>query len=138
MMGDFVVRREQRFRKRPLVVDAIRWQGDTTAFARWEHELGALPFDYDEFSGRYRLRVRTLSGKQIEVVDGEWVIRGTKGEFYPCDPEVFEETYERVTVELVPTPEAISAFFSEEYADMTGREFWAKFPLVERVVERTS
>lgn len=39
--------------------------------------------------------INTLEG-QMKAVIGDWVIKGVKGEFYPCKPDIFEETYEKV------------------------------------------
>ena len=38
-------------------------------------------------------RIGTLEGPH-EVTPGDWIIRGVKGEFYPCKPDIFEMTYE--------------------------------------------
>ena len=46
------------------------------------------------------LCIETLEGK-MTVSYGDWIIRGVKGEFYPCKPDVFEETYERAVPEEV-------------------------------------
>lgn len=37
-----------------------------------------------------------LHSTEVGVKVGQWIIKGTKGEYYPCDPEVFEQKYERV------------------------------------------
>lgn len=42
------------------------------------------------------LMIRTLEG-DMKVGLGDWVIRGVKGEFYPCKPDIFEQTYELIT-----------------------------------------
>lgn len=39
--------------------------------------------------------VKTLSGV-VELSENDWIIRGVKGEFYPCKPDIFEMTYEKV------------------------------------------
>lgn len=39
--------------------------------------------------------VHTLEGKMMANAN-DWIIKGIKGEFYPCKPDVFEQTYERV------------------------------------------
>lgn len=35
-------------------------------------------------------------GKEMRVNPGDWIITGIKGEHYPCKPDIFEQTYERV------------------------------------------
>jgi len=42
-----------------------------------------------------RLTIKTLEGP-LEAQRGDWIIKGTKGEFYPCKPDIFEEIYESV------------------------------------------
>jgi hypothetical protein len=39
--------------------------------------------------------IRTLEGNMY-VMPGDWIIKGVKGEFYPCKPDIFELTYEAV------------------------------------------
>lgn len=40
--------------------------------------------------------VHTLEGTSYDLTDGDWVIEGVNGEFYPCKPDVFDQTYERL------------------------------------------
>ncbi|MEM8971345.1 MAG: hypothetical protein AAGD43_04680 [Pseudomonadota bacterium] len=39
--------------------------------------------------------IDTLEG-QMKALPGDWIIKGVNGEFYPCKPDIFEKTYERV------------------------------------------
>lgn len=39
--------------------------------------------------------IPTLEG-EMRAEQGDWVIKGVKGEFYPCKPDIFEQTHERV------------------------------------------
>lgn len=60
---------------------------------RWT-EPGALSCeDLPNSNGTDRLALHTLEGVQI-VNFGDWIIRGVKGELYPCKPDIFEMTYE--------------------------------------------
>lgn len=45
--------------------------------------------------GSLVLRIQTLEGVMTARID-DWIIRGVKGEFYPCKPDIFEATYEKV------------------------------------------
>ncbi len=85
-----------RYRKIPVVVEAVQWTGlnwdEVAAFA-------GLPADDEIEIARqmsvadHRLRIRTLEG--VMAADpGDWVIRGIKGELYPCKPDIFAATYE--------------------------------------------
>lgn len=78
--------RANRFRKRPVVVDAIQWTGEND---REVAEFLGLPTDrrYREFS------ILTLEGQMV-VSLWDWIIRGVEGEFYPCKPDVFALTHE--------------------------------------------
>ena len=50
----------------------------------------------DGASNRMGLVMQTLESQQFIAQQDDWIIKGVKGEFYPCKPEIFEETYERV------------------------------------------
>jgi hypothetical protein len=43
----------------------------------------------------YKVVIQTPEGNMTAAL-GDWIIKGVKGEFYPCKPDIFEETYERV------------------------------------------
>lgn len=80
-----------RYRKRPVVIEAIQWTGDINhVVALVGHQL---PTYGEGRSGS--LRIRTLEGDH-EVSPGDWIIKGVKGEFYPCKPDIFDLTYEPV------------------------------------------
>jgi hypothetical protein len=78
-----------RYRKKPVEVEAVRWDGGN------EHEMEAFIAcrwwldDGDIYIG-------TLEG-DMRATEGDWIIRGVQGEFYPCKPDIFEATYEAVT-----------------------------------------
>ncbi len=94
-----------KFRKKPVVIDAIKFEytsegiqklqefcgvclGACTKVRRpgalGEAEIGTLE------DGIY------LTVKHI-ATEGDWIIKGVAGEFYPCKPDIFEQTYEEVT-----------------------------------------
>ena len=78
----------KRGRKKPVEVDAIRWTG--------ENESAVLAFcDGAASIINGWLRIATLEGTHIAMV-GDYIIRGVKGEYYPCKADVFEMTYEEV------------------------------------------
>jgi len=80
----------QRFRKRPVVIEAIQYTGNNGPDVR--RFIGQEPYMGCEPRG---IRIETLEGAMF-VDDGDWVIKGVKGEFYPCKAEIFEATYEPV------------------------------------------
>ena len=78
-----------KFRKKPVVIEAVQWGGANyaeislfTNKAFRKQSDGALEFDTPE--GRMKASV------------GDWIIKGVKGEFYPCKPDIFMATYEPV------------------------------------------
>jgi hypothetical protein len=75
------------FRKKPVVIEAIQFTGN---FDEIEKFIGG---DAELRDGE--LVVATLEGPLRASLD-DWIIKGIKGEFYPCKPDIFEATYERV------------------------------------------
>ena len=82
-----------KFRKKPIVIEAVQYVVDNIA-------------ELKKFAGK-DLQVRwlsptcpnliipTLEGDMI-ANGGDWIIKGMKGEFYPCKSDIFEKTYEKV------------------------------------------
>lgn len=86
-----------KFRKKPVVIEAIQFEG-TPASAVAVFEMFNIPGgkfepDYDLQTGN--LMIPTMEG-EMRVHRDDWVIKGVKGEFYPCKPDIFEATYEAV------------------------------------------
>lgn len=99
-----------KFRKKPVVIEAVQLRWDT-----W-HEIcdfvgvGKLedgkptgcyidtegnPLPEDKASETMGLLIPTLEGLMVGA-QNDWIIKGVKGEFYPCKPDIFELTYEPV------------------------------------------
>lgn len=78
-----------KVRKRPVEVEAIQWIG-TPESDQAIKDFGCefLRVGYSE-----KLLINTLEGN-ITCSIGDWVIKGVKGEFYPCRSDIFEDTYE--------------------------------------------
>lgn len=89
-----------RYRKRPVEVDAVRFSAritDRQEFPDWLTEArcdGKVVY-HAQINGPGYLIIHTLEGKMRAEQD-DWIIRGVKGEIYPCKPDIFEMTYERV------------------------------------------
>jgi hypothetical protein len=80
-----------KFRKKPVEIEAIQFTGNND-----DEVLAFVGKDaYDPISNRPTIVIRTLEGNMTTEV-GDWVIRGVKGEHYPCKPDIFEATYEEV------------------------------------------
>jgi len=94
------------FRKKPVVIEAVQWTGENKsaidAFvlglaeeAEKQQQLSMTP--------DLEIVIHTLEGDHRASV-GDWIIRGVKGEFYPCKPDIFKSTYEEVTKPAVAPP----------------------------------
>ena len=80
----------KRYRKKPVVVEAIQWTGDNKV------EIQQFMNCYlDENTILRHLTIPTLEGKHI-ASEGDYIIKGVNGEFYPCKPDIFKLTYEEV------------------------------------------
>lgn len=83
------------FRKKPIVVEARLFNQKSTleqqVIADWC--FGLLRGYMLEPEQRI-IQIQTLEG-EIEASYGDWIIKGVKGEFYPCKPDIFELTYEK-------------------------------------------
>jgi hypothetical protein len=84
-----------KYRKKPVVIEAVQFDG-TPAGAIDVFEVFDIPGG--KFLPAHDLRIGqlmipTLEGDMI-ANRGDWIIKGVKGEFYPCKPEIFEATYE--------------------------------------------
>ena len=80
-----------KFRKKPVVIDAVQWNGanlDDVA------KLGGAREYEQDFVGD-GLIIKTLEG-DMKANKNDWIIKGVKGELYPCKPDIFEATYDKV------------------------------------------
>jgi hypothetical protein len=84
-----------RYRKRPIEVEAMQYDG-TNFNALWD--FTGRSAHIKEIIGPHAplaLAVYTLEGVMKADV-GDWIIKGIQGEYYPCKPDIFEQTYEPV------------------------------------------
>lgn len=80
-----------RFRKKPVVIEAMQFNdGNKNQVFNWV-TCNTYP-DWDA-SGNPVLKIQTLEGDMIAQL-GDWIIKGVKGEFYPCKADIFAATYE--------------------------------------------
>lgn len=96
-----------KFRKKPVVIDAILWDGvdiDSALkfLADGNEDFSHLPnnSEYVKVGIDFVPPLGTLGIPTLEGVmtasPGDYIIRGVQGEFYPCKPDIFEQTYEAV------------------------------------------
>lgn len=85
-----------KYRKKPVVIEAVQFTDNNL----WnDRELNKMLIEaYEEgniFLGNDYAIIRTLEGN-MKALPGDYIIKGVKGELYPCKPEIFEMTYEKV------------------------------------------
>jgi len=93
-----------KYRKKPVEIEAVQWLGSN--HREMFEFLGGTPDEYISTSGdnfyidhnkvQGGLIIRTLEGEHIATI-GDFIIKGVKGEYYPCKPDIFELTYEEGT-----------------------------------------
>lgn len=85
----------KRYRKKPVTVEAMQLTLDSAnAVTEWVLANGGeIPNAGADELGRPFLVIRTLEGDH-RASEGDYIIKGIKGEFYPCKPDIFEATYE--------------------------------------------
>lgn len=90
-----------KYRKKPVVIEAVQFTESSTPgrgyeVAAWcggRFNTDVKPSDHTDV--RYSISIPTLEGV-MTANEGDWIIRGVQGEFYPCKPDIFEATYEPV------------------------------------------
>lgn len=92
-----------KYRKKPVVIEAVQYDGlnkdEIEKFVG--RQLGEYIIDDTAWQvGAARpiskLVIPTLEGN-MDAIMGDYIIKGVKGEFYPCKPDIFEQTYEKVS-----------------------------------------
>ena len=78
----------KKFRKKPVIIESVQWDGTNGEVIK-----EFVKSDYTENGNE--LIIHTLEGDMTASL-GDWIIKGVKGEFYPCKPDIFENTYEEV------------------------------------------
>lgn len=89
-----------RFRKKPVVIEARRFETNNEsngaphmdALVLWMNQGRSEPAAWHNGTDIY---INTLEG-QMRADVGDWIVRGVAGEFYPCKPDIFNATYEKV------------------------------------------
>jgi len=79
-----------KYRKKPVVIEAVQWTGENA-------DVVAEFFGQEDTFGLNDgiWNIMTLEGT-MAASPGDWIIKGVAGEFYPCKPDIFEQTYESV------------------------------------------
>jgi hypothetical protein len=92
-----------KYRKKPVVIDAVQWTENNprevfnflteNTFDMDAMRIFQYPFYIDDSKVEGGLVIKTLEGEHIVSI-GDYIIRGIKGEYYPCKEDIFHQTYE--------------------------------------------
>ena len=82
-----------KYRKKPIIIEAVVWTGYNIDEVK---ELAKNATENLIFNNN-DLFIETLEGN-MKVSVGDYIIKGVEGEFYPCKPNIFKETYETVSM----------------------------------------
>ena len=92
-----------RYRKKPVVIEAVQYDGNFRCLDIFSiHDVGKFIVGYEDDGSPY-LIIPTLEGGH-KCSKGDYIIRGIKGEYYPCKPDIFEMTYERDEPMIIQAP----------------------------------
>jgi hypothetical protein len=83
----------RRYIKKPIEIEAVQWTGDNRSDL-WDF-CSLCYFNMDMESGEFKLVIQTLEGSMAASI-GDFIIKGIKGEFYACKPDIFALTYDEV------------------------------------------
>jgi len=96
-----------KYRKLPVVIEALQMTKERRAnmdWPKWLHDAWNLPHsarnslscvDHPNSDGTDPLEIHTLEGHHLVSWD-DYIIKGVQGELYPCKPDIFNATYEKV------------------------------------------
>jgi hypothetical protein len=90
------------YRKKPVVIEAVQLTHEN--FAEVKAWCGGTYWSEPPMRAITGIAIATLEG-EMHASYGDWIIRGVKGEFYPCKPDIFEATYTEVGVTARKAPE---------------------------------
>lgn len=86
-----------KFRKKPVIISAMQWDGSVESIQAIQNTFG-LDVEYCADANGITVYCNTLEG-ELNVSSNDWIIKGIKGEVYPCKPDIFAATYEPVEEE---------------------------------------
>lgn len=125
----------KKYRKKPVVIEAIKWtgyhddathqyhMGNAKEIVSWADGDISIDWTYDP-SGDFAMVIDTLEGK-MHVSPGDYIIKGIKGEFYPCKPDIFALTYEDAdqTDELEELKKDLNRLYRHEFENAIESHF---------------
>jgi hypothetical protein len=84
-----------KYRKKPVVIEAWLWDETRTTFDKIGCTAMSCCGHQDTPDLMHSIRITTLEGTMY-VDKGDYIIKGVKGEFYPCKPDIFLMTYDKI------------------------------------------
>lgn len=116
----------QKFKKKPVEIEAIQYTGKNDfKISKWSNDLvypsPVLEPSTDNPTGSY-LQIKTLEGVMTAIV-GDWIIKGVKGEFYPCKNDIFLLTYDVIIPKNVVDAQKYIADCSSDMGFMGSPEY---------------
>ena len=89
-----------KYRKKPVVIEAVKFNGEMTPELKSfldnaKYTMDFMPVGLTTTKSFPILKINTLEGV-MNAIPGDFIIKGIKGEFYPCNPGIFKQTYEKV------------------------------------------
>jgi len=89
-----------KYRKKPVVIEAVQYDGNFRCLDIFSlSDIEKFKIGKEEDGSPYLL-IPTLEG-DMKCSKGDYIIRGVKGEYYPCKPDIFEATYDTVEIPTV-------------------------------------
>lgn len=93
----------KKYQKNPVIIEALQWTGSNEIqimdFVRKKLQFSVPPFaaEYDKNleDKHYKIIIPTLEGDHV-AQRNDFIIKGVKGEFYPCKPDIFNITYSQI------------------------------------------
>ena len=92
-----------KYRKKPVEVEAFQYTGELINAPEWAKEAfenKTIYYGPLNFRDNHELFIDTLEGRH-HVSKNDYIIKGVKGELYPCKPDIFNATYEPVEEENI-------------------------------------
>ena len=84
----------QKYRKKPVVIEAVQFtRNNFEEIKEFTNNTAHTLRIEKRMDGKCTCMIPTLEGEHI-ASEGDYIIRGVGGEFYPCKPDIFHKTYE--------------------------------------------
>ena len=122
----------KKYRKKPVIIEAIQWTGlnleEIKSFVgeSLQYDIVDTAWEVGKGTPNVNMIIKTLEGDHI-CTKGDFIIKGVKGEFYPCKADIFYETYELAETDVKKTipNEWISVYSNEKPKDR--REYFVAY-----------